>query len=77
MALLLGSVIGLLTPVGVFVNICVIVLFTKASTKHIQSRVTYLLRSLALSDGVMAVLGGTMFSVNCFYHRWVFSRTGK
>jgi len=68
---------GLLTPVGVFVNICVIVLFTKVSKEHIQSRVTYLLRSLALSDGVMATLGGTMFSVNCFYHRWVFSRTGE
>jgi len=67
----------ILTAVGVFANTSVVVLFTLPSRRKVHSRVTYLLRSLAVSDGTMALVGGTMYAVNCFYHKWVFGRVGK
>jgi len=66
-----------LTIIGVFANTSVVVLFTLPSRKKVHSRVTNLLRSLAVSDGTMALVGGTMYAVNCFYHKWVFGREGK
>jgi len=33
--------------------------------------------SLALSDGLMAIVGGTMFSISSFAHEWPFGDTGE
>ena len=56
-------------------NISVIILFTK--NVSIKSRITHLLRSLAISDGIMVLVGGTMFTINCFHHKWIFGRRGN
>ena len=66
---------SVLTIVGIFANVSVVYLFMKR--KCIQSRTSFLIRSLAVSDGIMAALGGTMFSINCFNHTWIFHSFGK
>ena len=70
-----GSLMSVLTIVGIFANVSVVYLFMKR--KCIQSRTSFLIRSLAVSDGIMAALGGTMFSINCFNHTWIFQSFGK
>ena len=56
-------------------NALVIALFTKKRNR--KSKTAYLLQSLAISDGIMAVVGGTMYCVNAFFHRWVFQHIGE
>ena len=61
--------------IGLFMNILVIILFTK--NKFVKTRTTHLLRSLAVSDAIMVLVGGTMFTINSVYHRWIFGEKGK
>lgn len=71
----LGPIMGALTVVGISFNSIAVITISKH--KCLRSRITLLLASLAVSDGVMSAVGGTMYTVNCFYHRWVFGRSGK
>ena len=73
--LFVGVLLLCLTPVGVTLNLLVIILFTKR--KKTKSRTSYLLKSLAVSDGTMAAVGGSMYLTNAFSHRWVFQKEGK
>lgn len=61
---------------GTVENICVFGMFFKFR-KEFPSRTTKLLMSLSVSDGVMALVGGTMFTVSCFNHNWAFGDSGK
>ena len=70
-----GAILGIFTVIGLFMNILVIILFTK--NKFVKTRTTHLLRSLAVSDGIMVLVGGTMFTINSVYHRWIFGEKGK
>lgn len=61
--------------IGCTANLSVIILFS--TNKGIMTRTTFLLRALAISDGIMASVGGTMFCVNSFKHTWVFGVKGR
>ena len=65
---------GLMVLIGCVSNLCVIILFTK--NKGIMTRTTFLLRALAISDGLMASIGGTMYCINAFKHTWIFGFKG-
>ena len=67
--------LGICTIIGICMNVTVMVLFTKS--RLIRTRITYLFRSLAVSDGIMALVGGSMFVINCFHHRWIFGHEGR
>ena len=73
--LFVGVLLLCLTPVGVTLNLLVIILFTKR--KKTKSRTSYLLKSLAVSDGTMAAVGGTAYIINAFSHRWMFHKNGE
>ena len=64
-----------LTAIGITSNAFVIILFTKC--QGLKSRTSHLLRSLAVSDGVMAVVGGPVYLINAFNHRWIFYEKGN
>lgn len=66
---------SILTFVGVFANGSALYMFV--NKENVRSRTSFLIRSLSVSDGIMAIVGGTMFSINCFYHRWIFETYGK
>ena len=63
------------TLFGVIGNVLVVALFTKH--KCLRSHTTQLLASLAVSDGTMALIGGSMFAINCFAHTQAFGHDGE
>lgn len=63
------------TVLGVIGNFTSVVVFSRNSSLH--KRTSYLLRGLAISNGLMAVVAGTMYTTSCFHHTWVFSDIGK
>ena len=62
-----------MTVVGILSNLIVILMFSKQK----KTRTMILLMSLAISDGTMAAIGGTMYAINCIYHRWIFGQIGR
>ncbi|KAF6019834.1 ninaE [Bugula neritina] len=73
--LIFGSLLALITIMGIPLNFSVFAMFIKYR-KEMTSRTTWLMMSLALSDGLMAIVGGTMFSISSFAHEWPFGDTG-
>ncbi|KAF6022026.1 OPN4 [Bugula neritina] len=73
--ILFGTMLALGTGVGVVLNFSVFGMFFK-HRREFNSRTTWLLMSLALSDGLMALIGGTMFSISSFSHGWPFKDEG-
>ena len=74
--ILSGCILGILTIMGTVENICVFGMFFKFR-KEFSSRTTKLLMSVSVSDGIMATVGGTMFTVSCFNNNWAFGDLGK
>ena len=59
---------------GILGNVTVVVVFTR--TAALRSRTSYILRSLAVSDGSMAFVCCWMYVVSSFKHQWSFGDTG-
>lgn len=61
---------------GIVENITVICMFCKCSSTF-QTRTMKLLISLAVSDILMAIVGGPMFTSSSFNHSWLYDMTGR
>ena len=65
-----------LSVLGVVENVCVIAMFYRYRREY-KSRTIHLLMSLAVSDGLMALIGGSMYATSSFMHRWPFTYQGS
>ena len=64
------------TIMGIGLNGASLAMFIKFR-KDMGSRTTQMLASVCVSDFLMASVGGTMFTIACFYHDWPFTDLGK
>ncbi|XP_067937045.1 visual pigment-like receptor peropsin [Watersipora subatra] len=70
-----GVLLGVMTIIGIVENFSVFGMFFKFR-KELNSRTTYMLMSLSISDGLMALIGGTMYTISSFNSKWPFKYEG-
>ena len=71
-----GMLLGIMTIFGIIENFSVFAMFVK-NRKELSSRTTHMLMSLCLSDGIMAMVGGTMYTISSLNHNWPFGYAGN
>ncbi|XP_067937044.1 visual pigment-like receptor peropsin [Watersipora subatra] len=71
----IGVLLGVMTIFGIVENFSVFGMFFKFR-KELNSRTTYMLMSLSISDGLMALIGGTMYTISSFNSKWPFKYQG-
>jgi len=64
-----------LTIAGAVENSVVFLMFMRREKAN--TRTSILLASLAVSDWIMAVIGGTMYTITSFNHGWCFGEAGQ